>query len=179
MRVFWLNGYSATSMADLVEATGSTRQSIYGDFGSKHGLYVACFDTYREAVVAPALDPFCKAQHRVAAIADYFDIQIAHAERIGLPGPGCLVGNATTELAAHDPAIGALVQQHHRRLEDAFASALPASLSTTRRCKLARFLVLAAQGLWAVSRVTASAEQLRAQAATIISMLKKEIENDA
>ncbi len=179
MRAFWANGYSATSMVELVETTGSTRQSIYGDFGSKHGLYTACFETYQSEVVAPALEPFADGTPGISAIADYFEIQISRAERIGLPGPGCMVGNATTERGASDPEIEELVQQHHDRLASAFAKALTDSLADIRRAELAQFLVLAAQGLWAMSRVANSAEPLRAQAATIVSILERECRHAA
>ncbi len=178
MRVFWANGYSATSMAELVAATGSTRQSIYGDFGSKHGLYLACFDTYRDLVVSPALAPFAEAKDGVEAIARYFEIQISLAEEVGLPGPGCLVGNAMTEIASSDSAVVERVRRHNAELEKAFAAALSEHLASERSVELARFLVLAAQGLWAMSRVTSSADELRMQAATILRLLEKDLQDD-
>lgn len=174
MHAFWANGFEATSMADLVTATGSTRQSIYGDFESKLGLYHACFAMYREQVVAPALTSFEADQPGIEAIERYFETQIALAERTGLPGPGCLVGNAMTEMAPSDPQVMTLVEQHNARLEAAFSKALPERLPTGRRQELAEFLVVSAQGLWAISRVTSSADALRSRAATIVRMLEKE-----
>ncbi|MEM6902905.1 MAG: acetate--CoA ligase family protein, partial [Pseudomonadota bacterium] len=38
------------------------------------------------------------------AIAQYFETQISAAEQAGLPGPGCFVANAATEVAPHDHA---------------------------------------------------------------------------
>jgi TetR/AcrR family transcriptional repressor of nem operon len=46
MRVFWCKGYEATSISDLVEATGVQRGSLYAAFGSKQGLYHAALDRY-------------------------------------------------------------------------------------------------------------------------------------
>ncbi|MEU3982880.1 helix-turn-helix domain-containing protein [Streptomyces sp. NPDC026672] len=37
-RQFWRDGYAATSMQDLCDATGVASQSLYSAFGSKHGL---------------------------------------------------------------------------------------------------------------------------------------------
>ncbi len=178
MHAFWVHGFEATSMADLVEATGSTRQSIYGDFESKRGLYRACFDHYRDRVVLPALTPFGAEEAGLEALAAYFETQIGLAQSLGLPGPGCLVGNAMTETAPDDCEIRSCVEDHNRRLERAFGSALPNSLANERRTELARFLVVAAQGLWAVSRVTSSAEELRARAVTIIKLVERELSHD-
>ena len=175
MQAFWAKGYEGTSMADLVAATGSTRQSIYGDFASKHGLYRACFDFYRDQIVLPALEPFSESSSGLSALEAYFQIQISLAEAVGLPGPGCLVGNAMTESAPGDPDILQCVEDHNRRLEQAFARALPDTLEQGHRRELARFLVVAAQGLWAMSRVTPSADELRARAATIIRMVEREV----
>jgi len=164
-------------MADLVAATGSTRQSIYGDFGSKNGLYRACFDVYREEVVQPAVAPLRGDISGIDAIAGYFETQIDRAAAMGLPGPGCLVGNAMTETAPFNQDISNLVKQHNERLAGAFASALPAELSNTKRAELSEFLVVAAQGLWAMSRVTSDAAELRARAKTILRMIQREIDD--
>lgn len=39
-KVFRRRGYAATSVDHLVEATGMHRGSLYGAFGSKHGLFL-------------------------------------------------------------------------------------------------------------------------------------------
>lgn len=175
MTAFWSNGFEATSMAELVAATGATRQSIYGDFGGKRQLYYACFDLYRFKVVEPALAPFRADRPGLSAIAAYFETQISLAEAVGLPGPGCLVGNAMTELARRDADVMTLVMEHNARLERAFDLALPATLPDQRRQALAAFLVVAAQGLWALSRVTHSVAELRSRAATIVGLLEREV----
>lgn len=51
--VFRRAGYAATSIDDLVEATGVHRGSLYNVFGSKHGLFLRVLD----AAAAPAADP--------------------------------------------------------------------------------------------------------------------------
>ncbi len=39
--VFWRKGFEATSIRDLVEATGLNRGSLYNTFGDKAGLFEA------------------------------------------------------------------------------------------------------------------------------------------
>ncbi len=46
LELFWRRGYEATSMADLVEALGIGRASIYATFGNKHDLYLKALERY-------------------------------------------------------------------------------------------------------------------------------------
>ena len=41
MAVFWKRGYEATSIQDLLEATGINRGSLYATFGNKQQLFLA------------------------------------------------------------------------------------------------------------------------------------------
>ncbi|WP_037568851.1 TetR/AcrR family transcriptional regulator [Phaeacidiphilus oryzae] len=44
--LFWEHGYEATSLAQLREATGLSSASLYGTFGSKHGLFERAVEHY-------------------------------------------------------------------------------------------------------------------------------------
>ena len=41
MKLFWQHGYEATSLADLVEATGAKAPTLYAEFTNKEGLSTA------------------------------------------------------------------------------------------------------------------------------------------
>src|ERR1700738_2717207 len=43
---FWRDGYAATSVQDLTDATGLGTQSLYGAFSSKHDLFIRILDDY-------------------------------------------------------------------------------------------------------------------------------------
>jgi len=64
-RVFRSRGYEGTSVDALVEATGVHRGSLYGVFGSKHGLFVA---TLRHVVAGP--DPDAATDMLLVALLD-------------------------------------------------------------------------------------------------------------
>ncbi|MEU8737466.1 TetR/AcrR family transcriptional regulator [Streptomyces halstedii] len=46
MLLFWEQGYEATSLAQLREATGLSSASLYGAFGSKEGLFKKAVEHY-------------------------------------------------------------------------------------------------------------------------------------
>jgi AcrR family transcriptional regulator len=46
LRVFWRSGYEGASMADLTEAMGITRPSLYAAFGNKEELFRKALDRY-------------------------------------------------------------------------------------------------------------------------------------
>lgn len=46
LRVFWSKGYEGASMADLTEAMGITKPSLYAAFGNKEQLFVKALDLY-------------------------------------------------------------------------------------------------------------------------------------
>lgn len=56
MLVFWRHGYSGTSLADLVEATGLGRQSLYNTFGDKNALFTAVLQHYQTRFADSARD---------------------------------------------------------------------------------------------------------------------------
>jgi len=48
MRLFWLRGYDAVSMADLRAELGITQASLYAAFGSKERLFQEAVELYRQ-----------------------------------------------------------------------------------------------------------------------------------
>jgi TetR/AcrR family transcriptional repressor of nem operon len=48
IRLFWKNGYSASSMSQVVSATGLKPGSIYHAFGNKEGLFKEALQTYAQ-----------------------------------------------------------------------------------------------------------------------------------
>jgi len=52
LRVFWQNGYEGASMADLTEAMGITKPSLYACFGNKEALFRKALDLYERDKLA-------------------------------------------------------------------------------------------------------------------------------
>lgn len=181
MERFWRHGFGGTSAADLVAATGVSRHGIYAAFDGKRALFAACFDVYQEAVVTPALAPVEAPNADLGAVRAYFTRQFDSAEARGAPGPGCLVANTLTELAAHDEAARRKVQEHHERLKRAFlnvfrnmnAARAGAPLPADALEDLAEMLAISTQGLWSMSRAAEDLTPLRRHAETLLSLIEQ------
>ncbi len=183
MQVFWAHGYEATSLQQLVQKTGASRQSIYSDFGGKRELFLAALERYQEEVVSPALSPVEQAEATLPAVETYFHYQIGRAETAGLPGPGCLIANTITEVAPHDVEIYERVNAHNERLFLGFSKAFENEIRTDNRRRhaapnfdaLATMTVIFAQGLWSTSRVVNDAAQLYLAVDHFLNMVKLEL----
>ena len=181
LEVFWSNGYEATSMDDLVKATGVSRHGIYTDFGGKHSLFLACFKQYQDLIVSPAFERVEKPDASITEIAEYFEHQIALAEQGGMPGPGCFVGNTLTEVAPHDAKVLAMVKEHNDRLQLGLSNAIRNSLVRENELtdqeifNMAEEVLVFATGLWAMSRITDNAANLRNVVSGFMTNLKERI----
>ncbi|WP_260921508.1 TetR/AcrR family transcriptional regulator [Novosphingobium sp. 9] len=52
LRVFWLRGYEGASLAELTEAMGITKPSLYACFGNKEALFRKALDLYEQEKLA-------------------------------------------------------------------------------------------------------------------------------
>jgi len=181
MQQFWRNGYTATSMDDLVKSTGVSRHGIYSDVGGKHALHLEALSAYQQAIVSPAFEQVERYDAGLDELANYFETQICLAEEVGLPGPGCFIANSSTETAPHDAEVERHVQYHNQRLKRGFQNIILNSapdMTKSDQEDLAEFLVISTQGLWSLSRVVSSATHLRKHVNTLLELLKMRFEND-
>jgi TetR/AcrR family transcriptional repressor of nem operon len=95
MAAFWTRGYEATSIDDLVEATGIGRGSLYGTFGDKRQLFLTAFDRYWNTVAAEMIADLSDPDGR-RAIERMFDALIRRASDPRVPR-GCLITNTSLE----------------------------------------------------------------------------------
>jgi TetR/AcrR family transcriptional regulator, transcriptional repressor for nem operon len=149
MHVFWKHGYEGTGLVALERATGLGRQSLYGVFGDKRGLFTRAVERYFDCVIRPGIDTL-----------DAPGSARANLERFlsATEFNGCLLGNSVPELAAKDSEISALLARKLELMEAAFARALrrakrDAELSADLDVKsTARALLTLAQGLAVIAR---------------------------
>ncbi|AKG42708.1 transcriptional regulator [Streptomyces xiamenensis] len=88
MRVFWEQGYEGASLADLTEAMGINRTSMYAAFGNKEELFRKALDRYSEgpaSYVARAL----REPTALAVATAFLNGAVEVSTRPGCPA-GCL-----------------------------------------------------------------------------------------
>jgi AcrR family transcriptional regulator len=164
MRLFWAKGYEGTSIADLTEALGISRPSLYAAFGDKQHLFRAALERYAAGpagYVAAALGKPTAREVAEQLLKGAADLQTSSRN----PG-GCLTVNGAIAcgdeaypvrraLDAHRTAGVALLR---RRFEQAkLQHELPKDSSPAA---LARFLAAVVYGMAVLASGGASRKEL-------------------
>ncbi|MDN3243821.1 TetR/AcrR family transcriptional regulator [Glycomyces tritici] len=177
-RVFLERGFSATSMSDLVAATGMNRAGLYAAFGSKHQLYITALGRYREdtepelrSITLRALER--KDDDRVDAprvVGDLLDVVARHSKE------GGFVVRAAVELA-DDPATMRRVQEAWTELERDLAAILARAVERgemdpgTAPDRLARTVLVFIQGALVLGHADEDDHRLAEAAIGLVGLL--------
>lgn len=147
---FWRQGYAATSVDRLLEATNLGKGSFYAAFGDKRTLFLRVLNEYATASVATMRE-----LHRGSRRA----IEALRATLRPALGPrGCFLANSTAELSPHDADVVALARTTCGAFEDIFTETIQRAVAegdlprTTRPRALASVLVAARRGLEFLAR---------------------------
>lgn len=177
MGVFWVKGYEAASLQDLLKAMKIARGSLYKAFNDKRSIYLAALDHYDKTVVedrvmlltnAKAGDGISRIRTLLEGVRD--DVAWRDDRR------GCFMCNAAIDQARSDTKVEAKVAKMMRRLEQAIVTALKQSRkaarwSTKRRTEAARFILNTYMGLRVLARSGYAPGDLEAIAAAAVREL--------
>ena len=148
--LFYVNGYEATSVAEILEKAGVNSGSLYYQFKSKENLLLAVLDRYKELLRPVLIDPL------LAEVPDPIEriFSLLDGYRQGLLftvfTQGCPIGNLGLEVGDHFPEARKRVAENfdgwcdwiERWLEEA-ADRLPAGLE---RRQMAQFILTVMEG---------------------------------
>ncbi len=132
---FWKEGYEGTSYADLIDASGLHKGSLYAAFGDKHALYLHALQSYLDDEVAAAvaiLTPECAessaqthpqkrdGREQIETLLNIvIDAVVLRGDR-----RGCLLCNAAVDQAPHDQDVAKMVSAGVQKMQDGFEAAL-------------------------------------------------------
>ena len=166
MHLFWLQGYEATSLQDLLKATGLSKSSLYLAFGGKKALFLICVNRYCSKVSAVLQSHLDESKTGLAFIGQM--LLNAAAEACGdTARRGCLLMNTATAFAQKDPEIACRVNIGLEGLRGIFERAVlrgqrEGEITTEKDAKsLAGYLVCSLGGIKTVVKGGSGEADLR------------------
>ena len=178
--IFYVQGYDATSVAEMLERAEVHSGSLYHLFESKQHLLLAVLDQYKELLKPILIDPILQKEadpiERIFALLNGYREGLIHTVFTG----GCPIGNLGLEVGDHIPEARRLVAENFdgwcgwiEAWLDEAGNRLPGSID---RNQLAQFIltvmeggVMQARAHGSIDPFDASVNQLR----TYIGMLEK------
>lgn len=178
MHLFWLKGYNATTVDDLLAAMGIRRSSFYNTFGGKKPLFREALDKYRESVPSSLLGKVGPEDSVRQALRDLFDACV----EIGATDPqarGCLQVNSIVELSASHPELGPQVAGDLTQARNIIARLIKQAqtrgeISANQDAEaLASYLTSALAGIRVLAKAIPDRKVLRAAADVTLSALDR------
>lgn len=175
MAVFWQKGFEATSLTDLMAATGLSKSSLYGSFGDKRELFLAAFDVYRQdrkrdmlnlLGVHPARD----------GIVSFYQSLFANLDTLAAHN-GCMSVNQAVEMAPRDLKVKAMVADDFSTIHEVLTAAIKrgqqdGSVKNLSEAKdIASILVLAFPGLQLMARIGLGVEAMNKNLTILMAQL--------
>ncbi|MGW4354686.1 TetR/AcrR family transcriptional regulator [Nocardia sp. NPDC004582] len=118
MEAFWTHGYGNTSPAQLAEATGVGKGSLYNTFGSKRELFELCMTRYDRMGATLAREVLSEPGTTTERLRAWMRL-IVDSDLSGEVRRGCLVANTALELGGHDPEATKAVTVAHGHMVEA------------------------------------------------------------
>ena len=113
--VFWDNGYTATSLDDIMQSTGLGKGSLYGAYGSKQEMYLLAFADYCQWAVGDIAERLRGSDaDAIVRLRAY----IAAAAKGGAGARrGCMLAKGTAEVAARSPDVDRIIERTFKAME--------------------------------------------------------------
>lgn len=120
--IFWDKGFEATSLSDLMAATGLNKKSLYNEFGSKDALFYCALESYIQQVSRELKMIFNREPLGIDNIISALGyLRSVNCER------GCPIALAINEYQLLNDAARSLVKTSRQGLQRGFAFNLSAA----------------------------------------------------
>ena len=176
MNLFWKQGYSATSIQDLVVHLGINRASLYDTFGDKEKLFKKSFERYRQEGLTKVSELFQNHPNVKEGFAQLFNNAVKDA-LLDKDKKGCFAVNNVTELVPNDESFLEVLSNNRRDFENLFYKYLKKGqqehqLNEGMDLKsLASFLFVVYNGILVVSKIQTSKKELTDSVNLALSLL--------
>lgn len=163
--LFWKQGYTATSVQQLLNTMGINRSSMYTEFGSKRDIFLEVMELYR-SWSRKLIDAISEATDPVQAVREFYTIGFEKQSQETL-NKGCLLINSILELREVDSELCTLASQYIDELENAFANCFQKCISLGTLTKehdpvmLAGYIMTVIKGMRVAARQAPDANYLR------------------
>jgi TetR/AcrR family transcriptional repressor of nem operon len=117
LSTFWTQGYKATSMTDLMEATGLHKGSLYKAFDDKHDLFMKSLIRYLDGTWTMTQAMLTQAETPLDGLRAWLQgaSQLCSKQPIQR---GCMAMNTAIELGPHDVEVAELLRSSHARVSE-------------------------------------------------------------
>jgi len=173
--LFWVQGYEATSMSDIVEATGLNKSSLYNSFGTKEELFGIALDRYVAMRGSMLNDVLRDGDAGLQDVSTF--LEFVRLEACGPNGSrGCLAVNTTTELGNRDEGVVTMSAGFRDKMRTGLRAALDRSaaageISADHVGHYAEILVAFLLSLTVIARGSADGAEIDAQFDAITSII--------
>ncbi len=117
MNAFWIKGYEATSMIDLMEAMKLNKGSIYKAFGDKHTLFIRTLETYIDRIYASFKEVLIKSANPKEGLQNLLTVVIVEFAAGKSQRKGCYKNNCLVERGPHDVKVRKILIRQNDRIE--------------------------------------------------------------
>jgi len=175
--VFWKKGFNSTSMNDLVEATGLNKHSMYSEFKSKEGLFLACIDNYVNKSTKSIADILAEKPLGIRNIKAFFENRIEYASSGECDG--CLLVNTAVEGKTLNDKLNKIVNNNLHGQRTIFYECLRAAqengeIPKEKDCKmLADYLMCFLEGLMVMGKTNPTKKSVNKIMDTVMQVITK------
>jgi TetR/AcrR family transcriptional repressor of nem operon len=175
MKLFWCQGYVATSLSQLLETMGIGRSSFYAAFGDKRSLFIEALELFFERTRQMVVEEW-EETGSLDAIQRFFYTTLLEVPR-AQASRGCMMVNTILELADVDSELSVLAERQlagvESVFEDCFEQAQQAGHYSRDRSAgdLAAHVMVMNQGLRVASRKRVPRSELKRNIDTSLSLL--------
>ncbi len=163
MTLFWKQGYEATGLSDIMQATGLQKGSLYKAYGSKRHMYVCSLEHYEKQVVDGAVESLTSSD--VNPRDQLYGFLSAPIDAVWNQRDrrGCFLCNASADDAAMDDETQRLILRGYAKLEKALTvpiKALHPGWPKSRVTQSAQLLLSLYSGLRVMARASVDRNRL-------------------